>query len=110
MNKDGAVAKDLEAIKNAFNYKDTCHFVKYDDMVTNPEKEFRKIYKFIEEPYFKHRFIDLDQININGLSYDDTVVGTNMHTVKKEKIEKKYNPYLEKIPQKLRDMYGHIRF
>ena len=110
MNKNGAVAKELEAIKNAYNYPDLCHFVKYDDMVTNPEKEFRKIYKFMEEPYFKHRFIDLDQININGLSYDDTVVGTNMHTVKKEKIEKKYNPYLEKIPQKLRDMYGHIRF
>ena len=30
MNKDGAVAKDLEAIKNAFNYPDICHFVKYD--------------------------------------------------------------------------------
>ena len=27
MNKDGAIAKDLEAIKNAFNYPDICHFV-----------------------------------------------------------------------------------
>ena len=47
MNKDGAVAKDLEAIKNSFNYKDICHYVKYDDMVTNPEQEFRKIYQFM---------------------------------------------------------------
>ena len=29
MNKDGAVAKDLEAIKNAYNYPDICYFVKY---------------------------------------------------------------------------------
>ena len=110
MNKDGAVAKELDAIKNAYNYPELCHFVKYDDMVTNPEQEFRKIYKFIEEPYFNHRFQNLNQININGLSYDDTVVGDNMHTVNKERIEKKYNPYIEKIPQKLKDMYAHIKF
>ena len=110
MKKDGAVAKELDAIKNAYNYPELCHFVKYDDMVTNPEQEFRKIYKFIEEPYFNHRFQNLNQININGLSYDDTVVGDNMHTVNKERIEKKYNPYIEKIPQKLKDMYAHIKF
>ena len=33
-----------------------------------------------------------------------------MHTVKEERIEKKYNPYIEKISQKLKDMYGHIKF
>jgi sulfotransferase len=110
MNKNSAVAKQLEAIKNAYNYPELCHFVKYDDIVKNPEEEFKKIYKFIEEPYFNHRFENLDQININGLSYNDTVVGSNMHTVKKERIEKKYNPYIEKIPQKLKDMYAHIRF
>jgi len=31
--------------------------VKYDDMVTNPEQEFRKIYQFLDEPYFNHRFL-----------------------------------------------------
>ena len=37
-NKDGAVAKDLEAIKNAFNYPSICHCVKYNDIVTVREK------------------------------------------------------------------------
>jgi hypothetical protein len=110
MNPDGAIAKELQAIKNAFNYPDICHFVKYDDLIKNPEEELKKIYMFIEEPYFNHRFIDLDQFNINGLSYDDNVLGRNMHTVKKEKIEKTYNPYIEKIPQSIREKYGHVRF
>ena len=110
MNKDGAVVKELSAIQNAFKHPDICHFVKYNDIVTNPEQEFKKIYKFLDEPYFNHRFIDLDQININGLSYSDNVVGRNMHTVKKEKIEKIYNPYIEKIPQRIKEKYGHIRF
>ena len=110
MNKNGAVAKDLEAIKNAYQHSDICHFVKYDDMVTNPEQEFKKIYEFIGEPYYNHRFIDLDQININGLPYDDKVVGSNMHKVWNGKIEKRYNPYIEKIPERIRKNYGHIRF
>src|SRR5210317_1504003 len=75
MNSKGAVAKDLEAIKNSFNYPDICHYVKYDDIVTNPEQEFRKIYQFLDESYFNHRFNNLDQVNINGLSYNDKIVG-----------------------------------
>jgi sulfotransferase len=110
MNKDGAVAKDLEAIKNSYNYKDMCHYVKYDDMVTNPEQEFRKIYKFIGEPYFNHRFNNLDQVNVNGLSYDDKVVGSNMHKLFDGPVRKVYNPYIEKIPERIREKYGHIRF
>ena len=110
MNKDGAVAKDLEAIKNSYNYKNICYYVKYDDMVTNPEQEFRKIYKFLNEPYFNHRFNNLDQVNVNGLSYDDKIVGSNMHKLFDGPVRKVYNPYIEKIPERIRQKYGHIRF
>ena len=110
MNKDGAVAKDLEAIKNSYNYKDMCHYVKYDDMVNNPEQEFRKIYKFLDEPYFNHRFNNLDPVNVNGLAYDDKIVGSNMHKLFDGPVRKVYNPYIEKIPERIRQKYGHIRF
>ena len=110
MNKDGAVAKELEAIKNSYNYKDMCHYVKYDDVVTNPEQEFRKIYKFLDEPYFNHRFDNLNQVEVNGLSYDDKIVGSNMHKLFDGPVRKVYNPYIEKIPERIREKYGHIRF
>ena len=110
MKDDGAIAKELKAIQNSLNYKDRCCYIKYNDLCQDPEKEIKKVYSFLEEPYFNHKFIDLDQININGLSYDDNVLGRNMHTVKKEKIEKTYNPYIEKIPQSIRERYEHIRF
>ena len=110
MNKDGAVAKELEAIKNAYNYPDLCHFVKYDDIATNPEQEFRKIYQFLDEPYFNHRFNNLDQVSVNGLSYDDKIVGSNMHKLFDGPVRKVYNPYIEKIPERIKQRYGHIRF
>ena len=109
MNTKGAVAKDLDAIKNAYNYPDICHFVKYDDLVKQPEQEFKKIYKFIGEPYFNHRFENLQQVEVNGIKYNDTVVGKNMHTIRTE-IKKEYNPYINKIPERIRQKYEHIRF
>ena len=110
MNSKGAVAKDLEAIKNAFNYPEICHFIKYNDLVQNPEKEIRKVYNFFQIPYYSgHYFENLKQISINGLEYNDGIVGKNMHTIRSE-IKKEYNPYIEKIPQRIKDKYGHIKF
>ena len=110
MNDQGSVAKELKAIQNSFNYKDLCYYLKYDDLIKSPEEEIRKIYKFIDEPYFNHRFVDLDQLQINKIKYNDSIVGKNMHTIKTGEIMKEYNPYIEKIPQRIRDKYEHIRF
>ena len=110
MNKEGAVAKELEAIKNSYNYKDICHYIKYDDMVANPEKTFIDLYQFLGIKPFKHSFQDLKQVEVNGMKYDDNIVGKNMHKLHTGKVEKIYNPYIEKIPQRIRDEYGHIRF
>ena len=109
MDKEGAVAKSLKAIKNAFNYPEICHVIKYDDLVQNTKEEIRKIYNFFNIPFFQHRFFDLDQIQVNGMGYNDGIVGKNMHTIRNE-IKKEYNPYIEKIPQRIREKYGHIKF
>ena len=109
MNKDGAIAKDLEAIKNSFNYPEICHYLRYDDLVNQPEIEINKIYDFLEIPRFNHNFKSLNQFKINGMSYDDTVVGNRMHTIREE-IRKEDNPYRLQLPKKIVDAYGHIKF
>ena len=110
MNDDGPIAKNLKAIQNSFNYKEQCYYLKYEDLVTDPEKYIKEVYRFLNIPYFQHRFIKLDQININGLEYNDRIVGKNMHTIRTGEIMKEYNPYIGKIPQRIREKYGHIRF
>ena len=109
MNKHGAIVKDLKAIQNSYNYPKICHYVRYDDIVKNPEQEFRKIYNFIDEPYFNHQFNNLDQVKINNLSYDDKIVGDNMHKLFDGPVRKMYNPYIEKIPKSIKERYGHIK-
>jgi len=109
MRKDGGMAKNLEAIKNAYNYPEICHFVKYDDMVAKPEQVFFDLYQFLGIKPFKHNFKNLKQIEINGIRYDDTVVGNNMHTIKTE-LKKQPNPYYNRIPERFIKQYGHIKF
>ena len=109
MNKEGGLAKELEAIKNAYNYPNICHFVKYDDLVAKPQEEIQKIYQFLDEPYYNHSFENLQQVEVNGIKYDDTIVGKNMHNIRSV-VRKEYNPYIEKIPERIRKKYGHIRF
>ena len=109
MNKDGAIAKDLEAIKNSYNYKDICYYIKYDDMVANPEKTFIDLYQFLGIKPFKHSFQDLKQVEVNGIKYNDTIVGKNMHNIRSV-VRKVNNPYIDKIPERIKQKYEHIRF
>jgi len=106
MNEDGAIVKEIKSIQNAYNYPNMCHFIRYNDMVTNPEKVFKDLYKFLNEPYYPHQFQDLKQININDIEYDDTVVGKNMHTIKTI-VKKQTNNYI--VPKSIREKYGHIK-
>ena len=106
MDKEGAIVKDLKAIKNSYNYPNMCHFIRYNDMVANPEKVFQELYKFLDEPYYPHYFENLKQININDIEYDDTVIGKNMHTIRTI-VKKETNNYI--VPKSIRERYGHIK-
>ena len=110
MNKKGAVAKELMSIQYLLQHPEMAVFIKYDDLVINPEKELRKVYTFLNLPYYSHKFIDLDQMTVNGLQYNDGIVGKNMHTIRTNKIMKVENEYKKLIPERFRKEYGHIRF
>jgi len=110
MNVNGEVAHQLTSIQYFLKHKEHSLFIKYDDLVKNPEKEIKRVYSFLNLPYFKHYFTDLDQIILNGIQYNDSVLGKNMHTIRTDKIMKIENRYKDKIPQQFIKEYGHIRF
>jgi len=106
MDKEGAIVKEIKSIQNSYNYPNMCHFIRYNDMVANPEKVFKELYKFLDEPYYPHYFENLKQININDIGYDDTVLGKNMHTIRL-KVKKETNNCI--VPKSIREKYGHIK-
>jgi hypothetical protein len=109
MHKDGGISKDLIAVQNSLKLenKHMCHFLKYDELVNDTENKINKIYDFLEIPRFNHNFKTLNQFKVNGIGYDDTVVGNRMHTIREE-IKKETNPYRAMIPESIIKAYGHI--
>ena len=110
MHKNGAMAKELMSIQYLLKHPERAVFIKYDDLVMNPEKELRKVYTFLNLPYYQHQFTNLNQIIVNGMQYNDSIVGKNMHTIRTEKVMKVENEYKNKIPQRFVKEYGHITF
>ena len=110
MHKNGAMAKELMSIQYLLHHPEMAVFVKYDYLVINPEKELRKVYTFLNLPYYQHQFTNLNQIIVNGLQYNDGIVGKNMHTIRTEKVMKVENEYKNKIPERFIKKYGHITF
>ena len=103
------IQKKYHHILYSGTYQDMCHYIKYDDMVSNPEKIFIDLYQFLGIKPFKHSFQDLKQVEVNGMKYDDTIVGKNMHNIRSV-VKKVNNPYINKIPERIKQKYGHIRF
>jgi len=95
---------------NCKNDEEKLSMIMNKNMVTNPEQEFKKIYKFLDEPYYLHYFDNLQSVKVNGIEYNDTIVGNNMHKLFSGPVRKVYNPHIEKIPQRIKEKYGHIRF
>jgi len=109
MQDNGVIAKELKAIQNAFNYKEICHFIKYDDLVKNPQQTINNLYQFLDEPLYPHQFSNLKQFQLNGIGYDDKELGNNLHMIRTE-VRKEDNPYKSMIPKSIVDAYGHITF
>jgi sulfotransferase len=56
-------------------------FIKFEDLTANPATELKRVYEFLELPYFNHDFNNVEQITVE----DDNVYGMyGDHTIKKE--------------------------
>ena len=57
------------------------HFIEYNDLMTRPAETMKKIYEYLDEPYFEH---DFDQITNIHRENDAEIYGfSDMHAVRK---------------------------
>ena len=107
MNNDGVIVKELIGIKHLLDHqpKDMYHIIDYNDFVKDPEKIINGVYDFLEIPKYKHNFTNLNQFKVNNMNYDDTVVGTGLHTIKTDVISKtEYDAY-KMLPESIVNKY-----
>ena len=111
MKGDGQIVKELNCMKNLLKpeNKHHVHFVDYKEIVAKPAITIKGIYKFFNIPPFKHRFTNLEQVKVNGLGYDDTIMGKGMHTIKTKKLIKSTTD-VNILPPEIIKQYGKIKF
>ena len=111
MNKKGQIEMELLCMQNLLKpeNKHHVHFVDYKELVEKPVATIKGIYKFLNIPSFKHRFINLDQVVVNGISYDDTILGEGVHTIKTKKLIKSTTD-VSILPKEIIKQYGKIKF
>ena len=107
MNKEGIIVKELISVKHLLlpQNKGSYHMVEYNDLVEHPKRTIEEVYDYLEIPKFKHRYINLDPFEVNGMKYDDAVVGEGLHTIKTDVIHKSEYDAYKIIPKSVGDKY-----
>jgi hypothetical protein len=111
MKDDGQIMKEMRCMQNLLKPKNKhhVHFIDYKEIIEKPVATMKGIYKFFNIPTFKHRFKNLDQVMVNGLGYDDTIMGKGMHMIKTKKLIKSTTD-VNILPPEIIKQYGKIKF
>ena len=82
------LSQNLWAVKHLLLREDKSlyHLVKYKELVQNPDLIIKGIYKYLDIPPFQHHYTNLDQFEVNGLRYDDRVIGKRLHSIRTDRI------------------------
>ena len=92
--------KRTNSIKHLIDHHpSTYKLVDYNNLVKNPKKIIEEIYKFYGIKSFKHNFKSFKQFKVNGMGYDDKIVGTNLHTIKTTGINKTKRDIKKILPE-----------
>jgi sulfotransferase len=78
---DGLVGGTYNAILDAIyrGHRDKFHFVNYENLTRNPEIAIKKVYEFLNKPYYNHNFNNVQQYT----KENDAEHGfTDLHTIR----------------------------
>ena len=105
LNPDGIVWESLNATKLGVDegHGDKFHYVDYNDLVNDPQRELDKIYTFLGEESFEHTF---DNLSNQHREDDLTTYGlSDMHEVH-SKLEKTSSDPSEVLPDSIIELYN----
>lgn len=106
---NGILGQAYNALKAIYEngQEDHIHIVEYDDLVSNPQETMSKIYTFLEEEYFEHKFEDIKH---EFKERDEEFYGlSDMHEVRST-ISKRVIDPKEVLPENIYNMCQNMEF
>lgn len=81
MSDDGMIGKYYWSYKNLIKTENTM-VIEYDDLCNKTIKVLDDVYTYLSLPKFEHRLDNLNQLDINGIKYNDDVWLGEYHTIR----------------------------
>jgi sulfotransferase len=109
MNKDSLIVRELVCVKHLLDHQShLCKVIDYDNLVNKTEDTINSIYSFLEIKPFKHTFKNIKQFELNGIMYDDKVVGFNLHKLKTKNVSKTKRDINKVLPKTVIEKYKNL--
>jgi hypothetical protein len=111
MEPDGLIMKQLSCMANLMvpcNKKNGL-IINFNDLVTDTKLTLDRVYNFLNIPKYKHQFTNLKQVNINGIKYDDSVVGNNLHKIRTGRISLSKTKVEKILSKKIIKKYSDVQ-
>lgn len=102
----GIIGKNLWSIANIIKEKANYIVVHYNNLVNNPEKEIKKICTFLKVNYKKIKIKNFEQLSINGVVYDDTILNAPFHKLRTDKVKKENYKIKDILPKNIIKKYA----
>lgn len=111
MDPSGQVEKNLFSLLNLLKgeNKKYLHIVEYNDLIGDTDNTIKKIYDFLEIEHYPHKYHYINTFSVNGVEYNDSVYGVDIHKLKK-KIKQKSYKVEDILPPYLIERYSNMEF
>jgi hypothetical protein len=108
MDNNGMIGKSLWSVKNIIKEKEDYIIINYKDLVNNTNDTLKKIFNYLEVEFEDIDTNNLKQFSINGISYDDSVLSFNLHTIRTNKIEFDKYDIKDYLPSNIIKKYSNL--
>ena len=82
--------------------------IEYDDLVSKPQDVINSVCDFCNKERFTLNIDKLQQLELNGVKYQDEHIQAPLHTIKTDKIEKDSSDYDKILPKEIYDKYKYL--
>jgi len=108
MSNVGMIGKNMWSVKNIIEQKENYILIDYIDLVKDPKREIKKIFKFLNIKDFKINLNNLKQFSANNISYDDSILNLDYHKIRTDKIELNKYKITDILSKKIIKQYSNL--
>lgn len=112
MRRGGQISLCLSSAFNLLSPENQKYslLVEYDNLIADTSNQINEIYSFLDIESYQHSFQNLNQLKLNGIKYDDTYLGKNLHKVKERCVKKSLYKVEDFLSDNIIQKYSSLNF